>query len=961
MKNCKALIVLTLFLLTPSSWAQEVGCDEVKSEVAEEVYNFSLSLRRASPFGYNSCYRSSAYNLEMDTGFVVTLDTFAEIFPNRNHVSSPTDFEAQADFCRCILEQKKEEDQQLNLDFDFGLDSSPDEVLKSDDFALAHLDKLLDNFNKRAQNTHNMLILHAQSMGPETAVRYNLDQPVSLDEKFTSFVNRTIKSNVKKDVRYFNLPQEQFDYTIENLIAAKAMEDKGPAILNVLQDGEVEGESCVPMKDFLLINSFPENNTFWHLFTEDFYPHQWKSDDLALNYTVSITDKDKEIHASKIEFLEKNPLIKLIFNSDDQEAAKKVYNIMRKHMSGLKGECSSGATDGCRTEFTRKRMSAYHNEMKNLFNTPEIQRLVSRQRHKAVKDYIEKLISDTSQKLDINTLNHWAANKFKVDVPSCTAANNIGYSPGYSTDFSQIKLDLNYSYRDAFKETCERELPRYCELVGKGSNSLLSMGATAGYTRQEKANLDDLLNRIADDMNPDPSKNMSYSTFSHRVCNGHFRIHDSKSVNFNEFRERRCGKNSGSELCKNKKELYRLFAKGEIDHQRNDDFDSSSAYADYSNTGAEVQNLSNEDRNRFEKVGGSLGQALGMSHSHEKNNFELNDIMGIKELGIVDVQDSVDTGIEAFNDTTSSFVSNYVNNAFQTDYNYALANARETKQELDEEIRATKEIIAVNKERLARPHTTQNFRSEIESKVKMLETMLAEREKTAQEYQEIIAKLIDGQNNAEPTPVSSSPQMLASQQMKSEGPQEDVRSAAPTRTATITSTGSKPEFSEDTSRAPASVEAFSTSGGAKGGGGALGSLGSTSFASGASSGRKGAINSALLSKYGITIQESDSSVQVAPDKERSQISQLLTNASKSDVGLEVSKVEFDKFKNYDVNALNELYQEKIEMLDSEVVKLMIHTEGEDESLEFYAIKEDGKVVFQPVRKNRLSDLQNALR
>ena len=48
------------------------------------------------------------------------------------------------------------------------------------------------------------------------------------------------------------------------------------------------------------------------------------------------------------------------------------------------------------------------------------------------------------------------------------------------------------------------------------------------------------------------------------------------------------------------------------------------------------------------------------------------------------------------------------------------------------------------------------------------------------------------------------------------------------------------------------------------------------------------------------------------------------------------------------------------MIENNVVKLMIHSDGESESLEFYAIKEDGKIVFQPVRKTKLSDLKNAL-
>lgn len=967
MEYCKGFIVLSLFMLTTASWAMKVDCNETKTEFTEQ-FDIDLSFFTSS---LKSCYNSGLSGYDSTMSLSLHYDPFAEFFPDMDHGSTSSAFQAQQEFCNCVAEKEKEKSKRWNMEVgDFDYFSPADEVLKSESFALAHLGKLLDNFNKRAQNTHNMMILHAQSMGKDTAVQYNLNESVSLDKDFTDFVNKTIKGNVKKDIKNFKNNGEDLDANIEKLISLKAMEDQGPTILNILKDGEVDGESCVPMKDYLLINSFPEDNAFWNSITDNFNPVQWNSESLTMHFQYSIDKKEKDLLASKIEFLEKNPLIKLIFNSENKEAAQKVYGIMKKHMGNLKGECSKGLMDGCRGEFTRNKMTSYNNDLKKLFKDPSIVQLVQNERKNAVKKYIESLVTDSNEKLDINTVDRWAVEEFGIDVKTCVSTANLAntFRNSYGQVFNNnlgtgIGIQSLQEHNKITEDKCEREMPRFCQAVGKGSNSLLSMGATAGYSKQEKSNIDDLLNMIAEDMDPNPRTNGNYSRFSDRACREHYRTHGGESVNFEQFKEKKCSRKPDSNICKNKKELYRLFTEGSEDLKRNDEYVDTSIYANYTNTATQVENLSEEDRARFKEIGGSLGHVFGRSFKTKSNGLlDLNDPFSLnKEINIADtLPEATEVSSEPYYEPSvskSSFVSNYVNNAFQTDYNYALTNAKEVKQELDEEIRNTKEIIAINKERLDRPHTTSKFKNEIESKVKMLETILAEREKTAQEYQEIIAKLIEGKSNVE----SQQSQALASHQKKNDVHQEEVSKNSSARSGVIASNGAKTEFSEETSRAPASVDSFSTSGGTKGGAASMRPFANSSFSSGASNTRKGAINSALLSKYGITVQESDSSVQVAPDKERSQISQLLMNASKSDVGLEVSKLEFDKFKKYDVNALNELYQKKIEMLDSDVVKLMIHTEGENESLEFYAIKEDGKVVFQPVRKNRLSDLQNALK
>ncbi|MFA5584423.1 MAG: hypothetical protein WDA09_09420, partial [Bacteriovoracaceae bacterium] len=126
--------------------------------------------------------------------------------------------------------------------------------------------------------------------------------------------------------------------------------------------------------------------------------------------------------------------------------------------------------------------------------------------------------------------------------------------------------------------------------------------------------------------------------------------------------------------------------------------------------------------------------------------------------------------------------------------NYDLSNVqnsmRESKEEIDEEIRSTKAAIAYNKERLARPNTTPEFRSDIEGRVQMLENLLAEKEKSSQQYQEIIAKLIDSQKKEQSGAATSSRLASSSEENDENDVGEDsgkivaasnVRSVVPTQ------------------------------------------------------------------------------------------------------------------------------------------------------------------------------------
>ena len=117
------------------------------------------------------------------------------------------------------------------------------------------------------------------------------------------------------------------------------------------------------------------------------------------------------------------------------------------------------------------------------------------------------------------------------------------------------------------------------------------------------------------------------------------------------------------------------------------------------------------------------------------------------------------------------------------------------------------------------------------------------------------------------------------------------------------------------------------------------------------------LNNALLAKYGISIHDgTEGSVLLAKDNEEKSLS-LLVSQDSSHIPLNVSASQYEKFKQYDLETLREIYDSKVKSIVGNVVRISVKAPGDFETLEFYAIKEGGKVIFQPIRKNKLSDLR----
>lgn len=836
---------------------------------------------------------------------------------------------AQKDACNCITGGVLPEHLNGN------------DPLASESYALARISSLMDDFRRRSEYSHNMLILHAQAMDENLSVQYGLNENVKVDEKFVGSVKNNIKESVKEGLKEKFRGGSDFDEKVDEVISGAGVGLTTQNIANVLKGIKVPGESCIPMKDYLFLNSFPMNTEFWKSFDSDFSPNDWDIRILTDKFAKSKDEDEKFLLSSRIEFLEMNPHIKLVLNSKNKEAASKIYDVMKKYLSGY--SCP-GNPEACFKQFSKK-SDSYRKELGAIFKQPEMIELIQKRREEDVKEQISSLVTHSLKNNDLGALEIWSRDTYGVSMNDCELA--------YFSD----KINNGSSTSKNKKKICVEQLPLYCQSV----SGLLNKAQASEEFLGSKSEVNDLFEGISGELNPDPMANFNYKNDSDFYCSNHYRIHNGKSVTFDAFQKNSCEKKSPEVFCSDRSALFRAFMAGKEDEKKNSknyhSGISSDIVADFFKNTPAVNDIPKEVQAAFEFKDG-IGAVSSFVKPEQKSSF-FRDLFK-KDEKIVEPRNAAQAGSETHTQTQTAsdnvFKPAAVNSQPQVNNSFSnIANdAREAKQSIDEEIRATKEAIAYNQERLNRPNTTSEFKSEVENRIQSLEMLLSEKEKSSQQYQELIAKMMDSQNKASTELASTNAE---SSSINSSDESQRVASQSSLRANTPNLKNN--DYNNDSSRAPASVEAFSTSGGSVGGAASVGGN-SLLDSSAASRANRGSVSSALLAKYGITVQNTDDKVVVAQDKELKEVTQLLISANKSDIGVEVSKTEYEKFKNNDISALNKLYEEKLESLDTNVVKLMIHAPGVKDSLEFYAIKEDGKVFFQPIRKNTLIDLKNAL-
>lgn len=833
---------------------------------------------------------------------------------------------------------------------------TPIGLVNSNEFSLDHLRSIMNDLDIKSNARNNALILQTHVLGEKISNSYGHTAEAVKDKSFMDAYKKSLVSSLQQQIISSPEKKIEFEKNVHNIM--NSMEER-PSVLNVLAEKDIKGEGCLPFKNYLTLASYPEENNFWEAMKESFKGSDWNIEQLEKDFLSSQTSPEgKELIKERIIFLEKNPLVKYVFMSGDEAAAKEIHQVMQKHMTKISPSCGQEMVS-CYKQFLENGLDGYMKEIANVLDNEKMKAAVTRGKEKESEKYLASLIEKSQKRNSIASLNQWSSSKLGLDLDNCIAVagqNRFSYGIPYTLGYA-------YETREMYKDTCLELMPKYCSKVHKNRNdSELEKGRLSNQIsgKEDESLLSQIYQDISNEMIPDLIQNTRYDSDRALYCEKHFRYVNGRSLNLDSFTKKLCQTKSPDAACSSKTELMAKFMAYPEDHKKNseeysssnDGFVSMKAIADL----AEIREMNKEEVKRYSSIT-SVTSWLNDRKDSRLSDQNKNSVSSWLASNTEAV--SINAGAASTSSSHNSMTnmrSNSQNN--MNSFQFTASQIKEQKDELDKEIRDTKSALDYNQERAARPNVTPEFKNEVDVRIASLEKILAEKERTSQEYQNIIDRLMNQGKEAE-TQLAQSKSQPKIEELT---PAETVSGVRQTGKSSLAA-NSKPETTEDAHRAPASVsENFSTSGGGSGGSFSS-SAGAGTVAAGslgAASGAQARINTALLSKYGITVQDNNANVQVAADREQSQISPLLSDAKQQDMGLEVTRSEFEKFKKHDITALTDLYSKKIEMINSDVVRLMIHTEGVKTPLEFYAIKEKGKVVFQPVRKSKLTDLQNAL-
>lgn len=752
---------------------------------------------------------------------------------------------------------------------------------------------------------------------------------------------------------FFKHKFEQFKGKVSDEVLSKALEsidsrDQYKTVLDNLNDKTKHPESCFPYADYLKVSMLPESSLFWAeiLNKKEYNFEDWNYYSVLEKFNNS-QGNEKKLAEAKLDFLNRNPTLKSLFGSLNKKLGENLYKDMRKVLNPSAGCVKDNS---CRSEFFEKGGNL-HQSLKAYYEDPENRTTHIGQTFSEMTDVISDLVNPDVHK--------------ELVIPTFRLAYN-------NSDLRYSECNSSVEPKDA--PECVDMLKNYCSELYIHEKEMLP-------NLQKKEDEKTYTNNWIKDLEAIPAENENYLKFQDLMCDKLARSYpfSNKVMNLEGFKKDYCPKNPQECEGLDDAKLFKLFVSktkttNKVFNDSNELVEDTSglhklAQANSENktavrqmdekvleevkTANSISNLNKPSSDSAPSIRELIGctdcSSTGGSRGSDISISEHASVIGYEEPAKAD---SNSQSVFANAQINQPFLSNNVGNIANE---AVLSDARNELSTLKKEEQAIKKEITQVKEELNSSPTSPNS-SALESRLQNLEKLLAEKEKTSQSYQSLITKLLESNKEGTSPKKAKEPVEVASFDS------EVIEGTRKTSSATVAS--NRPTNLNDeqhaAQRAPASVETFSTSGSAMlGGAGAIGSFSSLGTQAMKSGGGK--INSALLSKYGIMVQENaNSSVAVAQEAEANKFQTFGAFKEASNIPLEVSPKAFEKFKVNDLSALQELYKESLENIQDDVVKILVSNANSKETLEFYAIKEEGKVVFQPIRKMKLTDLQNVL-
>jgi len=690
--------------------------------------------------------------------------------------------------------------------------------------------------------------------------------------------------------------------------------------------------SCVSFNTFLEIQRLPkepEDKAFLDYFGDlkKVNPNDWNLDRLKEEYNQAFRSKDKEklsFLKSKITFLKSNPLYGSLLSSENSEVKKSQKALLKALQTKLQlsSECDAKSTD-C-FEANRRKKEQNEEDLAKIFKAEQVGKVVR---------------------------------EFSIGGVAFSSAGNLyPRSPAAFQRRLQLldKPTLARCYEGltdtTVKANCLKDAPDYCARV----NYVIEKN-----DEEKSLPFEDLLEGIQLNLNPDRKLNPAFRDFEDAICNKqHMAFENGKIVyrTLMEFKKDLCPidqpQAERDPACSNYNRLlaaflikYPLVNDPKLDRHfghiqkmlvNNLSITPDHSLADINMNSIDAMrnsSVSQDDVQKLSDTGGNLGDKLAPTTSRPQDSFSRED------SGIIPPSVPMANALPG-----ALAASQSLGNSPKAPHSDQPTDR--SRDEIMRDLERSRESVSST--------TSQEELDQLNKRIKGLEEMLAKKDKDVEELMrsksEKATEIIGDKTDHGPA------HKPATKEDDGEDDSDEEKPAVARRDSDYRSPASVGGVSKDSPFGSANIVA---------------SQGQSANAIGRALEPSAAdvrFNDALLSKYGISVQDpSSGTALMAQELEPQGLIKLSTVFKKegksSVVSAVISDEQFEKVRGNDLANLTELYEKKFKKVDGNVVKISLTSEGDTQGknpVEFYVVREAGKIVFQPVRKFTRESLLEAI-
>lgn len=770
----------------------------------------------------------------------------------------------------------------------------------------------------------------------------NPDNPTeAVKHVFDTMRAEELSKWAKKDLEmYRNKVSPRFLERIYGEIDHYSNTDNLIKYINKSKDKINERGFCLSYEGFLSTKMIPESHLFWQALgsNKKFNPNEWNASILEAELDRG---ENVELNNAKLTFLEMNPTIKAAFKGNNLKLQEALHDSLKKI---LIPDTRCIKKNDCQGRF----VNSGHN-LPNL-----------------LKEFYEEqnVRADISGYLFIDLRNE-ASILNKVDDRRPNLSSIRLASENKTASYKECGGGIDPQKTGE----CADYLQKYCTDLRTSGDSIIPI-QNDEQVNNKRFRLDDSIFLPADE-------NTEYFQINELACKKLKRKDNTtkKVMTYPEFKVAECSRIDCTKLTDI--DIYKIF----INNTKS--LDDGIFFKNQNNTELLILGIvKSQTVNLNEEVLSIASRDNSVLRDKESENMSIIDVIGNIEKpklppptqAVTSVTtttaegrfsapenlpegESLDTSI-AGHDISLQNLGTFGNQAYLNAPNQFFSKVEEEaadKKESDINSKDTNSFASSLSEG-PKKESIESMDMTLEERIKGLEKLLAEKDSSTKSYQKMINQLLEHKGNTQAAQLSKSA-------VSPETSETLVDKKTPSTKSTVYNT-TKPHkdqqpsqmmdaerntshenFPRDVARAPASLGSSSTG---------------QSFAATTSK----RVNNALLTKYGIVVKDgptgSSSSVSVAEEADNSKFSGVKSIAEAANVPLQVSVKDFEQIKTNNLGALEALYTKELKGINDQVVKVLVSTNSSEEILEFYAIKEEGRVVFQPIRKNKLIDLQNVL-